>query len=346
MIVNAYAVLDLALSGTRLVLAALVVVLVMRALLRLHDHASEEDRQSFEDRTYLVSLLGVLLLALNVLAWPLLYLLLVSYVEQWPGVMCVYGVTRIGAGSSGSARWLPGLLTVLQLAKPVLLFAGGAWMVLYLINRKTQTAPLATRVLAALLVLGLLGAVDASCECAYLVIPKRAESLSTGCCTTAFDDAGVGGWFFTDPVLSVSDRPALTAAYFALNGAMVLALSAAAGLPRLRRRAALLLLGIATLPVLIVSAAFLVDVVAPCVLRLPYHHCPYDIIPMAPETILAIALFVWGTCAVGWAYVAARWGDTAESRAPLSRAVGVLLRAARFGYLASLVMITVELAIA
>ena len=346
MILNAYAVLDLALSAARLLLALLIVALAVRAWRYRRSPPALDARQAVEDRTYLLSLLGLLLLALNVLAWPLFYLLLASYVAQWPGVMCIYGVTRIGSGTSGATRFLPDLLTALEVGKPVLLFAGGAWLVLYLANRATQTAPLAQRVLAALIVLSVAGGADAACESAYLLIPKRAPSLSAGCCTTAFDDPATAGWFLADPVLSAADRPELTTGYIALNGAMVLALTAALTWPRLRRRAALALLLIAALPVLAVSAAFLVDVVAPCVLHLPYHHCPYDLIPMVPETVLAVALFWWGTCCVGWAYVAARWGDSAESRPWLSQSLPVLLRLARFGYLASLVMIAVELAVA
>ena len=346
MILNAYAVLDLALSGSRLLLALLIVALAVRAWRHARLLPSPGEREALEDHTYLVSLLGVLLLVLNLLAWPLLYLLLQSYIAEWPGVMCIYGVTRIGSGTSGATRFLPHLLTALQVGKPTLLFVGGAWFVLYLANRATQTAPLAQRVLAALIVLGVAGALDAACESAYLLIPKRAPSLSTGCCTTAFDDPGATGLIVSEPVLGVIDRPALTVGYFALNGAMVLALSAAVARRRLRQRAVLALVLIATLPTLAVSMAFLVDVVAPMVLHLPYHHCPYDLIPMAPETVLAVALLCWGTCCVGWAYVVTRWGDCAESRPWLAAAVPVLLRLARFGYLASLVMITVELAVA
>src|SRR4051812_25722998 len=104
MILNAYAVLDLALSAARLLLAALIVALAVRAWRHGRMPLPADVRQTLEDRTYLVSLLGVLLLVLNVLAWPLLYLLLQSYVTQWPGVMCIYGVTRIGSGTSGPTR--------------------------------------------------------------------------------------------------------------------------------------------------------------------------------------------------------------------------------------------------
>src|SRR5262245_47010708 len=57
------------------------------------------DRRHWEDRSHLAMLASWVLLTLNVLTWPAFYGLLQSYVPQWPGVMCIYGVTRIGLGS-------------------------------------------------------------------------------------------------------------------------------------------------------------------------------------------------------------------------------------------------------
>ena len=69
--------------------------------------ATPDNRDAVETRSYLVFLVTILLVGLSVFSWPLLYLLLQSYVPEWPGVMCIYGVTRIGTGSLGVSRWLP-----------------------------------------------------------------------------------------------------------------------------------------------------------------------------------------------------------------------------------------------
>src|SRR4051794_36975076 len=114
MILNAYSVLDAFVALLRLPLGLLAVALGAAAWRRWHRLAGPEDRKPLEDRNYLLSLLALLVLGLNLAAWPLLYLLLQSYVPEWPGVMCIYGVTRIGAGGVGSSRFLPGLLTALQ----------------------------------------------------------------------------------------------------------------------------------------------------------------------------------------------------------------------------------------
>src|SRR5262245_51215368 len=133
MILNSYAVLAAFVAVLRLLLSLLVLGLGVAA----GRAAAPDAREAREGRGYLVFLLAVLLLVLNLASWPLLYLLLQSYVPEWPGVMCIYGVTQIGTDSLGPSRYLPDLLRLLQLTKPALAFAGGAWFVLYLLNRRT-----------------------------------------------------------------------------------------------------------------------------------------------------------------------------------------------------------------
>src|SRR3712207_9054229 len=118
MILNAYAVLDGFVSLLRLGLGLLVLGLGFSAWWTWARYApAAEDRKALEDRCYLVFLLASLLLWLNVASWPIFYLLLQSYVAEWPGVMCIYGVTRIGTGSVGPSRFLPALVTTLQVTK-------------------------------------------------------------------------------------------------------------------------------------------------------------------------------------------------------------------------------------
>src|SRR5262249_54979677 len=82
------------------------------------------------------------------------------------------------------------LVVAVQAAKPALVFLSGAWLVLYLVNRRTHTAPLTGRVLAVLLPLGLLALADAAAEGAYLAIPKKEVFPPSGCCSAGLDTAG------------------------------------------------------------------------------------------------------------------------------------------------------------
>jgi hypothetical protein len=296
MILNAYAVLAGLVALGQLLAGALVVALAVPAWRRARSVPGPERRAWLEDRGYLLLLLAVLLVVMNVASWPLLYLLLESYVPEWPGVMCIYGVTRIGAGSPGSAAYLPPLLLLLQLTKPALVFLSGAWLVLYRINRRTQTGPLLGRVLLVLGALGALAVADATAELAYLAIPKKEEALAAGCCT----EASAEEQFAPRALLDEGQRPWLAAAFYTANAAMGVAAAWAA------RRQGIGRAGIGGLLVgatgaLAVNLLFLSEIAAPALLRQPFHHCPYDLIHRAPESVVAVGLLVLGSFSVGWA---------------------------------------------
>ena len=361
MILNAYAVLDAFVSLLRLGLGLPLVwfAVVTWGRWRRSDR-SPAHRQELEDRSYLLFLLAGLLLALNLLAWPLLYLLLQSYVTEWPGVMCIYGVTRVGRGSLGSSRYLPTLLTALQAAKPLLVFLSGAWFVLHLVNRRTRTAPFTGRILLVLFAASLLGSADAATELAYLVIPKKEELLSSGCCMAAYDLDGGPGRFVPPHLLGENSVGWLSAAYYAFNAGMVVALATCVRVGRHRatnhlpttlpngRRycgwlAPLLAAALATLAV---DTVFLTEVAAPRLLRMPDHHCPYDLVSVAPRSLGAVALFVGSTFCVGWACVVGWFGRGPESESFGAGVVGTLLRLAAVGYGASVLILSAELMLA
>jgi hypothetical protein len=347
MILNGYAVLDAFLSLLRLGLGIAVVglgLIAWRSWSRAHDG---EERTALEDRCYLLFLLAGLLLALNVLSWPIFYLLLQSYVPEWPGVMCIYGVTRVGSGSLGPSRFLPPLVAALQVMKPLLVFLSGAWFVLYLVNRATPTAPLTGRVLVVLTAAGLLAVTDAAAEAAYLAIPKKERFLSAGCCTAAFDGEQLPSRFLPRSRVGEGAAPWFYALYYVVNGGMIAALAACVRASR--RRAPVRWLGPLLLGALLsvaVNGAFLVEVAAPRLLHLPYHHCPYDLVPRAPESLVAVALFLAGAFSIGWACTVSWLGRASGARPLLAGAVGQLLHLALLGYSASVVMLSVELALA
>lgn len=337
MIVNAYAVLDGFLCLLRAGLGVAVVVLAVGAIRSWTEAGSDDRRTAVEDRGSLLALLTGLLVGLNVAAWPVLYLLLQSYVPEWPGVMCVYGVTRIGTGSLGPSRFLPRLVTALELIKPALVFLGGAWLVLYRLNRRTRTAPLTNRVLVAVLAVGVLAVADAAAEAAYLAIPKAEQFLSAGCCTaTVTNDR-----FLPTVRVSGDDARWLWVGYFTVNGGLLVAL----GRRRLPR-AGLPLVLLADVLALPVNGLFLTEVAAPRLLRMPNHHCPYDLIPAAPAGLLAAVLFLAGGFAVGWAGVVAWLGRHAETEPFRGATVDRLLRLGFLGYLMSVIVLSADLALA
>jgi hypothetical protein len=343
MILNSYAILLAFVAALRLLLGVLVVGVGLGALASARP-VTPEGRTEAEDRSYLVFLLAVLLVGLNVVSWPLLYLLLQSYVVEWPGVMCIYGVTQVGKGSLGASRFLPDLLAGLQLTKPALVFASGAWFVLYLLNRRTRSAPLLARLFVALLPLGALASIEAAAELAYVGIPKKEEMPPGGCCVAGPEEGDAAR--LAPPVwVGEAARPWLIAGYYASTLALVLALFFYSRPGAAPGPLALPLLLLGGLVALGAGGLFLVEVAAPALLQLPDHHCVYDLIPQVPESIVAVTLGLGGGFFLGWACVARWFGRSPETEPLLPGAVRILLRLSLTGYLASLVMLTVELAL-
>jgi hypothetical protein len=351
MILNNYAVLDGFLSLLRLVLGLLTVWLGVALWQQQQITPFGEQRQALEDRCHLVFVMATVLVGLSIASWPVFYLLLQSYVPEWPGIMCIYGVTRIGAGSVGISRFLPPLVRGLEIVKPTLVFAGGSWFTFYLINRRTRTAPLLGRVLLAALLVGLIAVLDAAAETAYLVIPKKEEWLSAGCCTTALNSSANPSRFLPQALFEGAYQPRLYSAYYTVNLIAILVLIAALSRSQIPfgnqryGKGMMLLLALAAIS-WVVNSLFLIEIAAPRLLNLPEHHCPYDLLSQAPESMIAIILFVLGSFSIGWAYLASRFANTEEARSFLPVVVGRLLTAALMGYLGSFILMAIELALA
>jgi hypothetical protein len=97
---------------------------------------------------------------------------------------------------------------------------------------------------------------------------------------------------------------------------------------------------------LIVNGAFLVEVAAPRLLHMPSHHCPYDLISKAPESLLSIGLFCFGFFAVGWGCLADWLGWNRETTDCLPRTVSRLLLAGLAVCALSIALMVLELSVA
>jgi hypothetical protein len=347
-ILNAYAVLAAFVSVLSFLLGLLLMVFGLAAWRQCGRDPSPEGRKHLEDRGALLFLSAFALVGLNLISWPLLYLLLQSYVPQMKQlgqpVMCIYGVTQFGKDSFGPARFLPELLRTLQLTKPLLVFCGGAWFVLHLVNRRSQTAPILRRVLVAAVILGALAEVDAAAEAAYLVIPKREDEPAVGCCGGVFDDPDHG--LQATGLVGERAEPMLWPAYYGITAALALGVLAAAWPPGERPRSGCLGVLLAGAVIAVpVTGLFLIDIAAPRLMHRPWHHCPYELITRVPEAVLAVALFLWGTFSIGWACVADWAGRSPETRLLVAAQVRRLLWTAFFCYVASCLMLSVALAL-
>lgn len=340
MIVNPYAVLDVFVALLRLPLSVTLIVLGVLAWRHWRRAGTPEERAGLENHCYLLLTLAVVLQWLNVLSWPLFYLLLQSYVPEWPGVMCIYGVMQIGTGSGGPSQYLPALLWHLQALKPALVFLSGAWFALYLVHRSSRTGPLLGRIILLLVLLGIVALFDAAAELTYLLIPKKEVFPSAGCCTELFAHRRE---LASGPLISDAQRVLLTSAFVVVHAVQMAILVAAARASGRWRSVftviALALAGVA----LAVGGRFLADVATPWLLQLPEHACPYDLLPLAPLAVAAVGLHFLGGFATGWASIVHWLGFHPEVAPTAPAQVRSWLRLALIAYVLSVATMVMEL---
>jgi hypothetical protein len=334
MILNAFALVDGFVCLARLVVACGLAALALAAWRSKTSGPSAALGAFSENRRTLVILLAAVLAGLNIVAWPLLYSVLQSYVPYWPGVMCIYGVTRIGEGSEGPSRWLPTILTTLQLIKPAIVFLSGGWLVAYIADRASPTKLPGGRWLGLVVAMSTLSIADAGLELTYLAIPKAERFLEVGCCVTAADSGASGRGLV--PLAAESVRQ-VGLAHFALSAIFAAAIAALLARERpvdFRAAAVLVVTAAALVPI---ATAFLCYVAAPALLHLPYHPCAYCLLRTAPESVLGIGSFLIGTFCVGWLALL-HWSSLGGG--PLAYRLLVI---ALFGYLGSLALFSAEL---
>ena len=349
MILNAYAVLAAFVAIVEAILGLWVAGLALHAW-RARRTGGTTDPAVEEGRLVRALLPSFVLLGVSVASWPLLYLLLDSYVPEWPGVMCIQGVTRIGTGSLGAAGWLPSLVRILQATKPALVFGTGAWLVMHLANRRTRTAPWTSGVLALVAATGALAALDASAQLAYVGIPKKESFLARGCCTAdtqsqVLESANERGGAAHD---ARSRRGALVSFYGIALAVVLGGMRAARRAPAqlVGSRGAALPLAVGALLSLPVGAWFLTEVAAPAFLRLEAHHCAYCLLAQAPLGVLAVVLFVGGAFSFGWASILRGLAPAAEDRGRLGTQARALLAVGLGGYVGALLLVSARLVVA
>jgi len=292
---DAFSVVVAFLAAVEVALGVAAVVLGARQLRRPPATAGETDV-----RRPLIALVAATLVVVTIVSAPLFYLLLASWVPRWSGVMCVEGVRRIGLGASGAVGMLPRLVGALDVAKPLVVFAAGAWMVL----RRVPGTAATRRAACAAIALGCIAAFDGAAEAAYVVVPKEEVVADGGCCTAATRAVARDAGLTPDGAAADGGR-GIAAAFAATTAALgVASLAARRGTGLAGRPVAGAVLCAAAAVTIPLATTYLADVVAPAVLHLPFHRCVWCAFASAPETIVGAALFLGGVFCVGWASIA------------------------------------------
>ncbi len=300
----------LAFVGVTLALAAGVVA--TRSLLAVRRNPDRTGFDAFEDRAHLIALIVAVLAVVRLLAWPHFYLLLKSYVPDLAlyGVMCAFGVTRVEPGLVGALQWL----------KPVLLLMIGFWWLLAVADRRADGATLLTTRIALTIPIAVVAIGESVVETVYLVREKAGQPVT--CCTQFLDTEAASISANLSPIARLGATPP----WVSLSAYLLLTLVVVVVCWRLARTrrgwGPVTWVGLAGLAIanLLVTQWGWIDAVAPRVLRLPYHHCIYELITDMPALGVAALLVVIGNGMLVWPAGLALW----RRRAP--EAIGALQR--------------------
>lgn len=343
MIVNHYSVLMLFMSALGLALAGVLAATALAAARRIRRSRDQQQTSEAERSVHLATLVAIVCLTILVVGWPLLYAMLGSFVPEIPGAMCVYGVTKV----------MPITTTVIQAAKPAVVFVLGAWLLLEYVRRRSGLPPRRSRGMFALAAVAVMMAAAHGAELYYVL---NMESLNEVSCCSSYGQSAAAKlqapsyylpWALPERARSIT----LTALFFA--GIPLLALWLLVRAPQRMARPkwstpvqnAALLAASAGLGLACWWA--IAEVFAPRLMRLPFHHCLYCLVMggRVPDAPLMVANLAVGLFCAGWAAVL---GTTLQSRALAPAASRLHRRVCMLGattLAASVLMVVMHLAV-
>ncbi len=289
-----------------------------------------EERTLLEDRSYLVLLILAIVLMMRLINWPLFYATLQSFITDVEGAMCIFGVTQMK----------PGLTRFLEFLKPITFFLIGGWFILHILDRATKTSPLMRRKLLLLSVIGLFVLFDSIGDI-LLMIRIVPESLIS-CCTTITDILNRPTRATPESIFGPEYAQPLQALFFithlALMGLIGVTLKS-----KIFRRPILGLLFLFSLLNAILFLLSQIEVFAPRMMHLPFHHCLYCLWQYVPDSIIMYLLFILGTFSVGWAFTTDLFGKIGEASDLLPNYLRKIYSFAFFFLSASLIMLVIHL---
>lgn len=336
MILNVFSITELFIGSLSVILMTWGGILALSLALRWRHASTPEERTFLEDRSHLVLLVAVVVLGIRMVNWPLFYATLQSFVPDIDGAMCIFGVTQVEETLTRTS----------ELLKPISFFLIGAWFALHLMDRTTKTSPLMARKLLFLSVTALVVVLDSALDIVQMIEIGPGRLVS--CCTTVTDVLDrptrlIPRSAFGPRYASILGYGFYTATILIMGGLAVVRSGIKPGPPPGWRRP---VLGILFLCAIVNAVLFLlsqIEIYAPRIMNLPFHHCLYCLWQYVPDTILMYVLFIAATAATGWAFLLDLLGRTGESMETLHRYIRALYGFSLVCFAASLIMNTVHL---
>ncbi len=268
--------------------------------------STPEERTSLEDRSYLILLIMVIVLLIRLINWPLFYGTLQSFIHDIEGAMCIFGVTQVR----------PGLTRFLEFLKPIIFFLIGGWFILHILDRATKTSPLMGRKLLLLSLISIFVLIDSIGD--ILLMIEIAPGTLVSCCTTVTDISNRPTRTTPESLFGPQYAQSLKIIYFASHLLLVGMVGFVLKFKKLEKTfswrrgifAFLFLFAFANGILFVLSQ---IEVFAPAMMHLPFHHCLYCLWQYVPDSIVMYLLFILGTFSVGWGFTTELFGKIGEA---------------------------------
>ena len=308
MIVNPWTVSSLSLDIASGGLAAIAAVGIIKQFRSTTKHLPEtgERLAEGEDRLYLLFWIGAVFLFLRFLAWPLFYFSLHSIIPEVTGAMCIFGTRNLQ----------PDLTKVLELTKPLLFFAGLVWLLIFRLERFFSQSGSSTRarqssllLLAFCIIAGLVDSIGS----AALWIRSNAE-LAVSCCTTITDIPTRFTVWIPTSIFGHEYQPLLWGLFYGANILLICLMLFVFTRKKEKPQKLLFffLFLLALLNTIIGTFAF-IEVIAPRLMHLPFHHCMYCMVQKVLDAPVFVSLFISGNALAAAIYpvhlLAANWAE-------------------------------------
>jgi hypothetical protein len=338
MILNVFSITEIFIGLLSLILMAWGGILSFILAWRWRRSSKAEERTHIEGRSHLVLLVAVVVLVIRLFNWPLFYATLQSFIPEINGAMCIFGVTQVN----------PILTRISEIIKPISFFLIGAWLLIHALDQSTQTSPLMGRKFLFLSIIALVVIVENLLD--IVLFLRIAPGMLISCCTTVTDILERPTRLVPKSILG--PEYAFMLHYGTYASTLLLLVLLALGLrsmgrssnPRWRRP----VLGFLFFYAILNASLFLlahIEVFAPKMMGLPFHHCLYCLWQYVPDSILMMFLYVLGTFAAGWAFLLDLVGRTSETLVVLSKYLRTLYSLSIFCLTSSLVMLAIHMRI-
>ena len=339
MIFNAYTIIVFFISILTGILAFILFVFSLRVCLRWGKNLSDEEKSKIENRSYLLLLIAVVILAVKLLSWPFFYVTLHSYIPHIQGAMCIFGVTQTQ----------PYLSSIAQFFKSVVFFSAGGWLLLNGLDSTTETAPLFKRKFLFLSLVSLVVLADSVSD--FIYFTTFSTEADVACCTTFFDlperttamlpisILGRGYERYMLPLYYLSNI-----SLFAFTALFYIRFSAGRFRHTIMNSNVLYMMVTGAILSLLnasITVIALFEVIAPKIMELPYHHCIYCMWQYVPVSIVMTGLFIIGTFSLNWALLLYITGKHKETVKFMKEYIRNLYFLGLIGTGVSMVMVTI-----